>query len=142
LRVTLRYAQRDPRNTLAKSLAHSVHDAKPGVVNRGNCMTMRKTTFTSLSIIAVLFVAQASAANAWTRGGGGVGPGGGTWHSTGSGSCAGGSCSSQQSFTGPAGRTYSRQGSTSCAGGTCNSSATVTGPNGGTVTRSGTISRN
>jgi hypothetical protein len=105
-------------------------------------MTMRKSTFASLSIVAVLFVAQASAANAWTRAGGGVGPRGGTWRSTGSGSCAGGSCSSQQSFTGPAGRTYSRQGSTSCAGGTCNSNATVTGPNGGTATRSGTISRN
>ena len=105
-------------------------------------MTMRKSIFASLSIVAVLCIAQVSAANAWTRVGGGVGPRGGTWHSSGSGSCAGGSCSSQQSFTGPAGRTYTRQGSTSCAGGTCNSSATLTGPNGGTVTRSGTISRN
>jgi hypothetical protein len=105
-------------------------------------MTLRKPTIASLSIVAALFVAQTSAANAWTRAGGGVGPRGGTWHSAGSGSCAGGSCSSQQSFTGPAGRAYSRQGSTTCAGATCNSSATFTGPNGGAVTRSGTISRN
>ena len=103
---------------------------------------MRELTFTSLAFAAVLSVAQASAANAWTRVGGGVGPRGGTWHSSGSGSCAGGSCNSQQSFTGPAGRTYTRQGSTNCTGGSCSSSATFTGPNGGTVTRSGTITRN
>jgi hypothetical protein len=105
-------------------------------------MTMRKSIFASLSIVAVLCIAQVSAANAWTRVGGGVGPRGGTWHSSGSGSCTGGSCNSHQSFTGPAGRTYARQGSTTCGGGICNSSATFTGPKGGTVTRSGTISRN
>jgi hypothetical protein len=104
-------------------------------------MTMRKSAFASLSLVAVLFVAQASAANAWTRVGGGVGPRGGTWHSSGAGSCAGGSCSSNQSFTGPAGRTVTRAGSTSCAGGTCNHSATITGPNGGMVTRNSTVSR-
>ena len=105
-------------------------------------MTMRKSALASLSLVAALVVFQASAANAWTRSGGGVGPRGGTWHSSGSGSCAGGSCSSSQSFTGPAGRTTARQGSTTCAGDTCNHSATITGPNGGTVTRNSTITRN
>jgi hypothetical protein len=104
-------------------------------------MIMRKSVFASLSLVAVLFVAPISAANAWTRVGGGVGPRGGTWHSSGAGSCAGGSCSSSQSFTGPAGRTISRSGNTSCAGGVCNHSATITGPNDGTVTRSSTLSR-
>jgi hypothetical protein len=104
-------------------------------------MTVRKSALASLSLVAALFVFQASAANAWTRSAGGVGPRGGTWHSSGSGSCAGGSCSSSQSATGPAGRTISRQGSTSCSGGTCNHSATVTGPNGGTATRASTVTR-
>lgn len=105
-------------------------------------MIMRKTALASLSLVAALVVCQASAANAWTRSGGGVGPRGGSWHSSGAGSCAGRSCSSSQSFTGPAGRTTTRQGSTSCAGGSCSHSATITGPNGGSVTRSSTISRN
>jgi hypothetical protein len=104
-------------------------------------MTMRKSALASLSLLSLLFVAQAPAANAWTRSVTAVGPRGGVYHATGSGSCAGGSCSSSRVATGPRGGTVTRSRSTSCADGTCNHSATVTGPNGGTVSRSTTVSR-
>jgi hypothetical protein len=102
-------------------------------------MTRHNTA--SVFIAAALFVAGVSAADAWTRSATTVGPRGGVWHSAGSGSCAGGTCSSRQTLTGPNGGAYTRQGTTTCAGGSCNRSATFTGPNGGAVTRSGTSTR-
>ncbi len=77
----------------------------------------------------------------WSRSGGGTGPYGRTWSSSGSGGCYGGSCASNQAFVGPNGGVTTRSGSTSCAGGTCNHSATVNGPNGGTRTRNSTWTR-
>jgi hypothetical protein len=91
---------------------------------------------------AALIATSALAEAGWVRSGGGVGPHGRTWSSSGSGSCGGGSCSSNQAFVGPNGGVTTRSGSTSCAGGTCNHSATVTGPNGHTATRDTSWTRN
>ncbi len=88
-----------------------------------------------------LLASTALAEAGWARSGGGTGPYGRTWSSSGSGNCAGGSCTSSQAFTGPNGGTTTRSGATNCAGGTCNHSATVTGPNGGTRTRNSTWTR-
>lgn len=86
----------------------------------------------SMSIIAGAFammLAGASVAEAqFSRSGGGTGPRGGTWSSSGSGSCYGGSCSSQGSYryTSPAGKTYSanRRSGTTCGGGSCTRNST------------------
>jgi hypothetical protein len=88
-----------------------------------------------------LTATPAFAGGGWSRSGGGVGPYGRTWSSSGSGHCSGGSCTSNQAFVGPNGGVTSRSGATSCYGGTCNHSATVTGPNGGTRTRNSTWTR-
>jgi hypothetical protein len=90
----------------------------------------------TLALAACSFAATSTLAEAgWARSGGGMGPHGRTWNSTGSGACGGGSCSSHQEFVGPNGGVTTRNGSTSCAGGTCNHSATVTGPDGRSATR-------
>jgi hypothetical protein len=104
-------------------------------------MAFFKTRLGSAAIAVMLVTAAASTADAWTRSGSGMGPRGNSWSSTGAGSCAGGSCSSKQTFTGPRGGTTTRTGSTTCSGGTCNHTWTVTGPNGGGFTRGSTISR-
>lgn len=105
-------------------------------------MKLMKSAYAPLCLAAALVVVGASFAEAgWSRSSGGTGPRGRTWSSTGSGSCAGGTCSSSQTRTGPNGGTVTRSGSTSCSGGTCEHSATRTGPNGGTATRSGSITR-
>jgi hypothetical protein len=104
-------------------------------------MILKKSALAPFCIAAALIAGGASVAEAgWQRSSGGTGPRGNSWHSSGSGSCANGSCASSQSFTGPRG-TSSRTGSTSCYGGTCNHSATVTGPYGNSVTRNSSISR-
>ncbi len=88
------------------------------------------------AIASALLIAGVSAADAgWSRSGGGTGPRGNSWTSSGGGSCYGGSCTSSQKFTGPRG-TYTRDGSTSCSGGTCSGGATYTGPAGNSVKRS------
>jgi hypothetical protein len=103
---------------------------------------VKKSHAAPITLALAFLLAGASMAEAgWSRKGSGVGPRGGTWSSTGSGSCAGGSCASTQTFTGPAGGTTTRHGSTTCSGGTCNHSATVTGPNGNGYTRSGSFAR-
>lgn len=106
---------------------------------------MHRNLTRTLGVLALAGASLASAATlaeaGWARSGGGTGPYGRTWSSSGSGGCYGGSCSSHQAFTGPNGGTTTRSGATSCAGGTCNHSATVTGPNGGTRTRNSTWTR-
>jgi hypothetical protein len=104
---------------------------------------LKKHRFVPAALATAFLVGGMQSAEAgWSRKGGGTGPHAGTWSSTGSGSCSGGTCSSHQSFTGPLGRVTTRDGSISCASGSCTSSATVTGPNGRRYTRSGTITRN
>ncbi len=93
------------------------------------------------ALLAVALAATPASAGGWSRSGGGVGAYGRTWSSHGSGSCYGGSCSSQQAFTGPRGGVTTRSGATDCAGGTCNHSATITGPYGGTTTRNSSWTR-
>jgi hypothetical protein len=99
-----------------------------------------KTYLGAATIAAMVMAAGASSAEAWTRSGGGSGPRG-SWSSSGSGGCAGGSCGHTSSFTGVRGNTYTNTGSTSCAGGSCTHTGTTTGPYGGTVSRSSTFTR-
>lgn len=94
-----------------------------------------------LAVAVVLAISGAAEARSWQRSAHAVGPYGGQWSRYGSGSCAGGSCSSHQSWTGPRGNTVTRTGQTNCGGGWCDHSATYTGPRGGTVTRTGSFSR-
>jgi hypothetical protein len=98
--------------------------------------------FTSFALATALVLASVSAAEArsWQRSAGATGPYGGHWSSSGSGSCAGGSCSSNQSWTGPGGNTVVRSGQTTCSGGSCQGSATYTGPGGATVSRTRSFS--
>jgi hypothetical protein len=103
-------------------------------------MASFKITLVPAILATVLMAAGTSSADAWSRSGGGTGPRGNSWSSTGSGSCAGGTCSSGQTYTGPRGTT-TRNGSTSCSGGVCSHTGTVTGPNGNSATRSGTVTR-
>ncbi len=100
-----------------------------------------RTLGTVALVAGALAAATPSMAGQWSRSGGGVGPYGRTWSSHGSGSCAGGSCTSNQAFVGPNGGVTTRSGSTNCSGGSCNHSATVNGPNGGTRTRNSTWTR-
>jgi hypothetical protein len=93
------------------------------------------------AIIALVTAAATPSAEAWTRSGGGTGPRGGTWSSSGMGGCAGGSCSHTSTFTGPRGGTVTNTGSTSCAGGSCTHTGTTIGPYGGTINRSSTFTR-
>lgn len=96
-----------------------------------------------IALVSAILVAGATVAEAgWKRSGGGVGPRGGTFSSSGSGSCAGGACASTGSYTGPAGNTVVRNSSGSCSGGVCTRNGTLTGPNGNSAVRSGSISRN
>lgn len=95
----------------------------------------------ALAACALSTTSTLAEAGDWTRSGAGVGPYGRTWSSYGSGSCAGGSCASNQVFVGPNGGVTSRSGSTSCYGGSCSHSATVKGPNGGTRTRNSSWTR-
>lgn len=93
--------------------------------------------FTSFAVAAAVLLTSVGAAEArsWQRSVTATGPNGGHWSKSGSGSCSGGSCSSNQSWTGPAGNTITRSGTTTCSGGSCQGSAVYTGPNAGTVTR-------
>ncbi|MEL6375253.1 MAG: hypothetical protein AAFR04_14955 [Pseudomonadota bacterium] len=96
-------------------------------------MTFAKTT----AVAAALFFASVLSAQAqgWDRSVSGVGPNGGTWSKSASGSCAGGVCSSNQRYTGPRGNSFTRSGTSSCAGGVCSGTATYTGPRGRSFTR-------
>src|SRR5437868_5688979 len=99
-------------------------------------MTARRTKgtkrmsklLTFSAITAMLMLGTAGEAAAWSHTGSVVGPRGGTTTYGGSGSCAGGACSSQGGGTLPSGRTWSRQGTTTCANGACTSNGTLTGP--------------
>lgn len=95
----------------------------------------------SLAVATVLAAGLATSASAYERSSKTTGAYGRTISSQGSGSCVGGSCSSQQSVTGPRGNTASRTGATSCADGKCSGSATITGPAGNTATRTRSLSR-
>ncbi|SMX56171.1 Conserved hypothetical protein [Bradyrhizobium sp. ORS 285] len=102
-----------------------------------------RTSFAAIAISAMVMALGTSGANAWTRSGGGMGPRGGTWSTSASGGCAGGSCSRSHAgtYTGPRGGVVTNSGQTSCSGGTCTHTGTTTGPYGGTVSRSSTYTR-
>lgn len=106
-------------------------------------MASVRTAIGAAAIAAMMMALSASGAQAWTRAGGGVGPRGGTWSSSASAGCAGGSCSRSHSrtYTGPRGGVVSNSGQTTCAGGSCTHTGTTTGPYGGTVSRSSTYTR-
>jgi len=95
--------------------------------------------------IAALFTALAVTsvdARGFSRSGSVTGPRGNTITSQGSGSCAGGSCSSQQTITGPRGGVTTRSNSAQCANGQCTTSHTTTGPRGQSINRQSTITPN
>jgi hypothetical protein len=102
------------------------------------------TRFSTFAAAAALMLAGATAADAqgWSRNSSTTGPNGGKWSSSGSGSCAGGTCSSSQKATGPHGNSVTRNGATSCANGKCSGTATYSGPRGNTATRTRSITRN
>jgi hypothetical protein len=100
-----------------------------------------KTYLGATAIAALVMTAATPSGQAWTRYGGGTGPRGGTWSSSGMGGCSGGSCSHSSTLTGPRGGTFTNTGSTTCAGGTCTHTGTTTGPYGGTVNRGSTFTR-
>src|SRR5438552_2615672 len=124
-----------PQNYRAKFLSR--HVAQQGQERH---MLSIKTYLGAAVVAAMVMAAGASSAEAWTRSGGGSGPRG-SWSSSGSGGCAGGSCGHTSSFTGVRGNTVTNTGSTTCAGGTCTHTGTTTGPYGGTVNRSSTFTR-
>lgn len=74
-------------------------------------MTPVKTYLAPFSLAIALTFAGASVADAgWSRSGGGTGPRGNTWNSSGFGSCSDGSCSHSTTVTGPNGEGYTRSG--------------------------------
>lgn len=96
----------------------------------------------ALSIAAVIAIAGTTTASAdWQRNVTTTGPNGGVWTQNASGSCSGGSCTSQKTWTGPQGRSWSRQGSATCSGGQCNGTTTWRGAGGRTWTRSRSVRR-
>jgi hypothetical protein len=99
------------------------------------------TRLISLSALAaVLTLAFAADASAWTRYGTVTGPYG-TGSVSASGTCYNHTCSRSVVRTGPYGNSVSRQGSATCANGVCTGTRTTTGPYGGTVVRHGSVSR-
>jgi len=106
-------------------------------------MVSVRTSIAAAAVAAMVMALGTSGAQAWTRSGGGVGPRGGTWSSSATGGCAGGSCSRSHSgtYVGPRGGVVTNSGQTSCAGGSCTHTGTTTGPYGGTVSRSSTFTR-
>jgi hypothetical protein len=103
-----------------------------------------KTRITPIALALGLMLAGSLSAEAqgWQRNRSTTGPNGGQWGTQGSGSCAGGSCASQQRWTGPRGATATRSGKTTCGGGSCNGTATYTGPRGQSATRTRSATRN
>jgi hypothetical protein len=100
---------------------------------------LMKFALIAASLVALLSVAAASPANAWTRSGS-VTTWRGTYTGSASGGCSGGTCSRTRSVTGPNGNTWSRSGSVTRTGPYRYSySRTTTGPNGNSVTRSGWV---
>ena len=97
--------------------------------------------FLAVAVSTGFLAVAVSDANAFDRSGGGTGPRGNSYTSSGSGSCSNGTCSSSQSVTGPRGGTAVRNNSGSCSGSSCTVNHSGTGPNGRTYTRSNTISR-
>lgn len=88
---------------------------------------------------AIISLAAASDAAAWSRGGS-VTTWRGTYQVQASGACAGGTCSRSRSVTGPNGGTVSRTGSVTRTGPyRYTYSRTTTRPDGSSVTRSGTV---
>jgi len=126
---------------------------------------MRQTLLFAV-LAGALALGSTAASAGWSRHGTLTTPRG-TYSSSASGGCAGGTCSRSGEITGPAGRTVSgnrtitrtapgqfsssgtvtgpnggtvtRNGETSCANGTCTHSGTITGPNGGSVTTNGSV---
>lgn len=105
-------------------------------------MNRRNVSKFALTFLITSFLVGEVAAAGIQRSGTITGPRGKTATTQGSGSCAGGSCSSQQSITGPNGRTATRNNSAQCAGGQCTTNHVVAGPNGRGFKRRGTITPN
>lgn len=94
-----------------------------------------------LALTGIVSLATVSQAAAWTRTGTTTTPRG-TYSSSGSGGCSGGTCSRSGTTTGPYGGSVSRSGSvTQTAPGSYNYSRTTTGPYGNSVSRSGSVTR-
>ena len=90
---------------------------------------------------SVILLVHAGTADAYSRTGGGSGPRGGAYSTSGSGSCAGHACTSAQSATGPRGNVATRSNSGSCSGGGCTINHSLTGPAGRSATRGVTYGR-
>lgn len=98
-------------------------------------------SFAVLALTGIVSLATVSQAAAWTRSGTTTTPRG-TYHSSASGGCAGGTCSRSATATGPYGGSASRSGSvTRTAPGSYSYSRTTTGPYGNSVNRSGSVNR-
>lgn len=103
---------------------------------------MKRITPVALAVGLMLAGSLSAEAQGWQRNSTTTGPYGGQWAKQGSGSCSGGTCSSQQRWTGPRGATATRSGTTTCAGGACTGTATYTGPGGRSATRTRSFTRN
>ena len=88
------------------------------------------------------FVLSDAAAAGIQRSGNVTGPGGRQYVTQGNSSCAGGTCTSQQSVTGQNGRTATRTRTGQCSGGKCTIDGSVTGPRGRAVNRTSSFTRN
>jgi hypothetical protein len=94
------------------------------------------------ALTAVLSIATAAEASAFSRSVSATGPNGGTYTHQGSGGCSGGSCSLNSSTTGPNGLTSSHSATATRNGnGTVSVNGTGTGPYGGSYDRSVTYGR-
>jgi hypothetical protein len=96
----------------------------------------------SLALASILVLGAVADASAYTRSSSTTGPRGNTVGSTGTGSCTGGACVSNQTVTGPRGQSGTRSGTTTCADGKCQGGATYTGPGGNTVKRNRSTTAN
>jgi hypothetical protein len=98
---------------------------------------MNKTVFALLGA-ALMASSIISTAEAWERRGGGTGPAGGSWSSSGSGDGYG-NRSYQRSYTGPGGNTWTNSGRvTRNSDGSVTREGARTNPYGGGVTYGGT----
>lgn len=103
---------------------------------------MNRIAPVALTLGLMLAGSLSAEAQGWQRNRTTTGPYGGQWGMQGSGSCAGGTCASQQRWTGPRGGVATRSGTTTCAGGSCTGTATYTGPRGQSTTRTRSFTRN
>ena len=107
-------------------------------MKRNLTLTLGTLGLAACSLVATSVLAEAG--SRWSRSGGGTGPYGRTWSSSGSGQCSGGSCTSNQAFVGPTAASRRAQAPRAAAAARA---ITRDGhrPNGGTRTRNATWTR-